>query len=67
MPINQKITITVDTDDIETVIEFTRINLDVLNQEEFRHIHESAVAVEKAVRVGHCAAREKYKAKEQTN
>ena len=65
--IDQKITITVDTDDIENVIEFTRLNLDFLNKEEFGHIHESAVAVQKAIQSGRLAAWDKHNAKERTN
>ena len=56
MPNDQKIAITVDTDDIENVIEFTRLNLDLINKGEFRHIHESAVAVQKTVRAGQSVA-----------
>ena len=64
--VDQKIAITVDVEDIEAVLEFTRLNLDLISEEEFRHIHKSALAVQEAVRSGRRTAWDEHNAKERT-
>lgn len=51
MPIT-KITIEVELDDIENLMEFTKLNLDMINVDEFEDYHKSLCAVRKAVRDG---------------
>lgn len=51
MPI-KKITIEVELDDIENLMEFTKLNLDMINVDEFEDYHKSLCAVREAVRVG---------------
>ena len=50
--VDNKITITVELEDIETLLEFAEINLDLIGEDEFEHIRESVSAVYDAVNVG---------------
>lgn len=51
MPI-KKITIEVELDDIENLMEFAKLNLDMINVDEFEDYHKSLCAVQDAVRDG---------------
>ena len=46
---NKKITVEVDLDHIENLIEFAKINLDMLNVDEFEDYRTSLYAVREAV------------------
>ena len=55
----QRITIHVDLEDIETVLEFAEINLELIDEKEFKYIRESVSAVYEAVNIGRRAEYEK--------
>ena len=63
--LSKEITVTVDLEDIEAVLEFSDINLEALDEEEFNNIRKSVSAVYKAVNEGRRAAWDEHSAKEQ--
>lgn len=55
-----KVTIEIDSETVEEVLEFAQLNLDCLNVEEFKDVQESVCAIYKAF---YAAKHEAYTAK----
>ena len=64
--VDRQITVTVDVDDIETVLGFAQVNMDAINEKEFKHIQKSVSAVSEAVIIGRRVAWDEHNAKERT-